>query len=215
MRLRLSTAILATLLLSLVIVGCNGAESSPPGSPTSTSSPSPTPVPTSSATALRIETPVPTSISAPRMRSIPEIIKLLGSSVVHVQTEAVQLDQFNRQVPATGVGTGQVFDRQGHILTNNHVVEGARQIVVTLSDGRAFEAAFIGGDLTLDLAVLRVDAEGLVPIPIGESSRLEVGDQVVAIGHALNLDSFVERPVRDGPWSARVSGREAPRAVGC
>ena len=136
------------------------------------------------------------------MRSIPEIIKLLGPSVVHVQTEAVQLDQFNRQVPATGVGTGQVFDRQGHILTNNHVVEGARQIVVTLSDGRAFEAEFIGGDLTLDLAVLRVDAEGLVPIPIGESSRLEVGDQVVAIGHALNLEGG---PTVTGGWISALN----------
>ena len=117
--------------------------------------------------------------------------------MVHIQTEAVQLDQFNQPVPAGGVGTGEIIDEQGHVLTNNHVIEGAQRIVVTLSDGRAFEAELIGGDPTLDLAVLRIEAEGLVPISIGKSSRLQVGDQVIAIGHALNLPGG---PTITGGW---------------
>ena len=95
------------------------------------------------------------------------------------------------------MGTGEIIDDQGHVLTNNHVIDGAERILVTLSDGRAFEAELIGGDPTLDLAVLRIEAEGLVPIPIGTSSNLVVGDQVIAIGHALNLPGG---PTITGGW---------------
>ena len=89
--------------------------------------------------------------------------------MVHILTEAVRLDQFNRPSPGVGVGTGEIIDEEGHVLTNNHVIADAERILVTLSDGRAIEAELIGGDPTLDLAVLRIEAEGLVPIPIGKS----------------------------------------------
>jgi len=138
-----------------------------------------------------------TSTPAPTARTIPEIIAELTVSVVHIQTEAVRLDEFNRPSPGVGVGTGEIIDDQGHILTNNHVIAGAERILVTLSDGRVFEAELIGGDSTLDLAVLRIEAEGLVPIPIGKSSNLAVGDQVIAIGHALNLPGG---PTITGGW---------------
>ena len=116
---------------------------------------------------------------------------------MHIQTEAVRLDQFNRPSPGGGVGTGEIIDGEGHVLTNNHVIAGAERILVTLSDGRALEAELIGGDPTLDLAVLRIEAEGLVPITTGKSSRLEVGDHVIAIGHALNLPGG---PTITGGW---------------
>lgn len=135
--------------------------------------------------------------SATPIPSIPEIVEMISRSVVHIQTESVQLNQFNQPVPAGGVGTGQVIDEDGHILTNNHVVEGAERIVVTLNDDREFEAVFIGGDFFTDLAVVRIDAESLVPIPIGESSKLRVGDQVIAIGHALDLPGG---PTVTGGW---------------
>jgi serine protease Do len=118
---------------------------------------------------------------------VPEIVQRLKPSVVHIQTEAVRLDSFNRPIPSAGVGTGEILDTNGHVLTNNHVVEGAQRVIVTLSDGRPFEARIIGGDASLDLAVLKIEADGLTPIPIGESSALEVGERVIAIGHALNL----------------------------
>ena len=147
--------------------------------PTATQMPPPTIEPTA--------TPSPTPPPAPTRKSIPEIIKALTPSVVHIQTEAVRLDSFNRPVPVGGVGTGEILDQRGHILTNNHVVAGAERIIITLSDGRAFEAKLVGGDPALDLAVLLIDADNLVPIPVGESSKLQVGDQVIAIGHALDL----------------------------
>ena len=96
-----------------------------------------------------------------------------------------------------GVGTGEIIDEDGHILTNNHVVEGAQRIVVTLNDNREFEAVFIGGDFFTDLAVVRIDAESLVTIPIGKSSELKVGEQVIAIGHALDLPGG---PTITGSW---------------
>ncbi len=127
----------------------------------------------------------------------PAIVEALAPSVVHIQTEAVQLDMFNQPVPVGGVGTGEIIDKEGHILTNNHVIDGAQRILVTLSDGRSFEAELIGGDAALDIAVLRIDADDLVPIPMGESSKLRVGEAVILIGHALNLPGG---PTITGGW---------------
>ena len=172
-------AIIGGLVLALAFASCTGSD--------------PTLTPTVVPTAIPTLTPDPSLAT----RTIAEIIRALTPSVVHIQTEAVRLDQFNRPTPGGGVGTGEIIDEQGHILTNNHVIEGAQRILVTLNDGRAFEAELIGGDPTLDLAVLRIEAEGLVPIPIGKSSNLVVGDQVIAIGHALNLPGG---PTITGGW---------------
>ena len=195
MNLKVLPAIIAGLVLALVIASCGGSDPTP--TPTST----PVPTPTTTLTSIPNPSPtaaVPTTLNpTSATRTIPDIIKELTPSVVHIQTEAVQLDQFNRPSPGVGVGTGEIIDDQGHVLTNNHVIDGAERILVTLSDGRAFEAELIGGDPTLDLAVLRIEAEGLVPIPIGTSSNLVVGDQVIAIGHALNLPGG---PTITGGW---------------
>ena len=175
MRLKAFPAMAATALLAFVLAACTGSATTTPTSPG-------TPVPSTS---------IPTSALAPtptpRAPTIPEIVKALVPSVVHIQTEAVRLDQFNRSVLAGGVGTGEIIDEEGHVLTNNHVVEGAQRILVTLSDNRAFEAELIGGDAALDLAVIRIKAEDLVAIPMGSSSELQVGESVTAIGHALDL----------------------------
>jgi serine protease Do len=80
-----------------------------------------------------------------------------------------------------------VVDTQGHILTNNHVVEGANRITVSLGDGRSFDAQLIGRDPITDLAVIRIAADRLTPAKLGDTSKLEVGEDVVAIGHALDL----------------------------
>ena len=173
--------------------------------PTSSSTEVATLIPTPNVTPIARGVQRATHNEAPALqmnrRSLAEIIESLSPSVVHIQTEAVQLDQFSRPVPGGGVGTGAIIDKKGHVLTNNHVIEGAQRILVTLSDGRAFEADLVGGDLALDLAVLRIDAKNLEPIPIGKSTKMQVGDQVVAIGHALNLPGG---PTITGGWvSAR------------
>jgi S1-C subfamily serine protease len=88
-------------------------------------------------------------------------------------------------IPSTGVGSGFVFDPSGLILTNEHVVEGGSSITVTLQDGTTLTGRVVATDATHDLAVVRIEASGLPTIRIGDSSRLEVGQLVVAIGSPL------------------------------
>ena len=119
--------------------------------------------------------------------STVDVVKLLSPSIVQITTEAVGMDAFNRPVPAGGVGTGVIIDTAGHVLTNNHVVEGAQVITVTLSSGERHQARLVGRDPTMDTAVIIIDAEGLQPAKLGVSADLEVGEDVIAIGHALGL----------------------------
>ncbi len=90
-------------------------------------------------------------------------------------------------------GSGFVYDRQGHIVTNQHVVDGAGAVTVTFSNGRAYKATVVGSDASTDLAVLKVDAPRslLVPLALGSSSALSVGDGVVAIGSPFGLEETV------------------------
>ncbi len=117
----------------------------------------------------------------------PELVKLVRPSLVHIATEAVATDAVSRLIPGGGVGTGFAIDGEGRIVTNNHVIAGARRIVVTLPDGRTFDAEVVGEDPQSDLAVIQVDAPGLPPLVLGSSRALDPGETVVAIGHALDL----------------------------
>jgi putative serine protease PepD len=87
-----------------------------------------------------------------------------------------------------GAATGFVIDPNGIIVTNDHVVDSARSISVTTSDNRRLTARVLGEDASSDLAVLKVDATGLPAIDLGDSNQVQVGDDVVAIGNALDLD---------------------------
>lgn len=87
----------------------------------------------------------------------------------------------------SGIGSGFVYDVSGHICTNYHVIEGATEVQVILSDGSAYNAEVVGYDAASDLAVLRVQASGLVPVELGTSSELLVGDEVVAVGTPANM----------------------------
>ena len=121
-----------------------------------------------------------------------DVVKVLTPSVVHILSEAASLDVFGQVTPTRGVGTGFIIDEEGHIVTNNHVItvdgdEPAQQITVTLSDGRQFQARIVGRDPPNDLAVLQIDADGLTPVELGSSEALQVGDDVLAIGNALDL----------------------------
>jgi S1-C subfamily serine protease len=110
-------------------------------------------------------------------------------SVVHITTKATQRELIF-DVPAEGTGSGSILDKGGHILTNYHVVEGATEIRVTLSNGETFDASLIGYDPPNDMAVLKINApsEMLIPIQLGDSSRLRVGQLVFAIGNPFGLE---------------------------
>ena len=90
-----------------------------------------------------------------------------------------------------GVGSGFVLESDGYVLTNAHVVDGAERIVVTLADHREFTARLIGADARTDVALLKIAATGLPAVRIGDSSRVQVGEWVVAIGSPFGLDNTV------------------------
>src|SRR5690606_23539321 len=95
-----------------------------------------------------------------------------------------------RTVPR-GVGSGFINTEDGFILTNNHVVAGSSDIFVTLNDGKEYRAKIVGTDTRTDLALLKIDAKGLKPLPIGESRSLRKGQWVLAIGSPFGLESTV------------------------
>jgi S1-C subfamily serine protease len=113
-------------------------------------------------------------------------------SVVYITSLAVQRDFFNmnaQEVPQ-GSGSGFIWDRQGHVVTNFHVIQGASGAQVTLSDQSTYDAELVGYAAEKDLAVLRIKAPAgkLQPLPIGESDDLQVGQSVFAIGNPFGLD---------------------------
>ena len=116
-----------------------------------------------------------------------EVVKELKPSVVQILTGRIVPGAFGGTIPRSGVGSGIVLDKQGHILTNNHVVKSAADISVTLSDGRSYKAEIVGTDPRTDLAVVKIQAAKLIPARIGKSSKLQVGEEVIAVGHALGL----------------------------
>ncbi len=112
-------------------------------------------------------------------------------SVVAISTSVDVMDPFTRRRAETPVGTGSgfIWDRNGHVVTNNHVIEGASAARVTLADGRVFEASLVGRDPLHDLAVLRISGRSLpAPLPLGVGAGLQVGQQVLAIGNPFGLD---------------------------
>jgi serine protease Do len=108
--------------------------------------------------------------------------------------------QFQQQ----GLGSGFVIDRDGHVLTNHHVVAGAQEIRVKLADGREREATLVGSDPATDLALLKIDGEGLAPIELGASEELGVGDWVLAIGSPFGLSQTVSAGIVSAVGRANI-----------
>jgi S1-C subfamily serine protease len=113
----------------------------------------------------------------------------VNRSVVNITTSSESVGFFGEET-SSGTGSGFVIDRRGHILTNYHVVEGARSVQVTLHDGSNHEAEVVGEDASNDVAVVRVKvaAEKLAPVALGDSSRLLVGQKILAVGNPFGLE---------------------------
>ncbi|MGF1447169.1 MAG: S1C family serine protease [Pikeienuella sp.] len=125
-------------------------------------------------------------------RTVIETFETARDSVVYVETTQAARDPWTRgtlEIPR-GAGSGFVWDRRGHVVTNHHVVAGAASATIRLADGRAFAASLVGTSPEHDLAVLRigVGVDRPPPLPIGESATLRVGQAVVAIGNPFGLD---------------------------
>lgn len=134
-----------------------------------------------------------------------EVYRQVSPGVVNISTVTYVRDFFY-VYPQEGGGSGSIIDEQGHVLTNYHVVEGARKLTVTLANGKPYPARYVGGDVDSDLAVIKIDAprEKFTVVKMGDSSRLVVGQKVLAIGnpfgfaHTLTegIISALERPIR-------------------
>jgi S1-C subfamily serine protease len=117
------------------------------------------------------------------------IYEQAGPAVVNITSISVAYDFFFRPVPQEGSGSGFIYDAEGHIVTNYHVVEDAEELSVTLADGETYPAEIVGVDPSNDLAVIHIEAENLpAPIPLGDSDQLRVGKFVVAIGNPFGQE---------------------------
>ena len=136
--------------------------------------------------------PIPADLR-PDERATVELFERTSPSVVYITTLARRTDWFGRpmggEVPQ-GTGTGFVWDDEGHVITNAHVVRGAEAVEVVMADQTTYDAEWVGGSASHDLAVLRIEAPAaLRPVTIGASDRLRVGQRVYAIGNPFGLSA--------------------------
>ncbi len=188
----------AVALLAMLAMGCNLSGALLP-QPTAT----PTPVPPQPTATVVQPLPTPTTAAGlvPPLEDeaaaanalenqIVAVHETVGPSVVNITNRSIAYDMFMQPVPQEGSGSGFLYDDQGHIVTNFHVVEGADQLLVNFADGRAYEAVLVGQDPTNDLAVIRIDVSGELPpaVPLADSDKVRVGQFVVAIGNPFGLE---------------------------
>ena len=117
--------------------------------------------------------------------TVQEITTATLDSVVEIKTESVQTETFLGQYITEGAGSGVIIRSDGYIITNNHVVNGASKILVTMTDEKEYEAVIVGTDADNDVAVIRINAKDLPAATMGNSDQLNVGDLAVAIGNPL------------------------------
>jgi serine protease Do len=115
-------------------------------------------------------------------------VEKVGKSIVNIASVRMLQDQLFRVFPVEGVGSGVVIDEKGYILTNNHVIDDAERLKVTLTDGRVLRGRVVGNDEMTDLAVIKVEAEQPLPAAeLGNSDDLKAGQIVMAIGNPFGL----------------------------
>src|ERR1700690_3547396 len=119
------------------------------------------------------------------------IYRQASPAVANIVTRTVEYDFFYNPVPVEGAGSGFVIDTDGHILTNNHVVQGAQTIEVTLGDQSRYKGKLLGSDAANDIALIQIDLAGrkITPLPLGDSRGLLVGQRVLAIGNPFGFQS--------------------------
>lgn len=153
---------------------------------------------------------LPAGITDPSLatdeRNNIEVYKMISPGVVFITSTSVSNDFFDPGERSNGSGSGSVIDAEGHILTNNHVIEGAQRLIVDFGGNKKYSAEVVGQDPDTDLAIIKVDAprEELKVVSFGNSDNLTVGQKVLAIGNPFGLDrtlttgviSGLQRPIR-------------------
>lgn len=169
-------------LVTLLLIGCRRLQP-------------PTPLPPTATPVIIVATPTPLSADLMEPIDIEEqlitnVYERVGPSVVHITARVITMNFFFGAMPSEGTGSGFVIDKEGHIVTNYHVVEDADSIEIRFSDELSLPAEVVGTDPGNDLAVLQVDipAEQLTPLELGSSADLRVGQRAIAIGNPFGLD---------------------------
>lgn len=129
-------------------------------------------------------------VDTSRQRTASEVYAANVNSTVGITTSAVTTNFWGVPVSSAAAGSGFIFSDDGYILTNYHVIEGATSVTVTMFNGDEYDASLVGYDASNDIAVLKIEAEGLTPVVLGNSDTLNVGDDVVAIGNPLGEFTF-------------------------
>ncbi len=185
------------LLLALISISCQFASIAPAANP-SASQGSGSAAPAQPPASVGAGQSTALAASGDFRTAVRDVAAAVRPAVVQITNQQTQTGAGNSAftVPA-GVGSGVIYDNQGHILTNNHVVEGAQSLLVSLPDGRSFPGNLVGADPQTDLAVVQIQASSQASGPstgaalpvaaLGDSKQLQVGDWVVAIGNALAL----------------------------
>lgn len=193
------------------------AQDDPPLAPPANEGPNfPNPAPPS-LPGLKTEKPEERAELTPDEVVNVSVYEKCNRSVVNITTQSARGEGFFRlERPQQGSGSGVVLDQSGHILTNYHVVEDARQVEITLFDGSSHSAEFIGADPINDVAVLKIDApkEVLFPVTMGDSSNLKVGMKVFAIGNPFGLErTMTAGIIASLNRSLQVRGNRSIRAI--
>jgi serine protease Do len=168
------------------------------------------------------EGPARLTMAPAAQAAMPSVVKISASKIVKTQAMPEGFEQFfgngigrqfgmpqqPRSHKEGGVGSGVIVSSDGYILTNNHVVEGATNLVVTLPDRREFTAKIIGTDAKTDVALIKIDASGLPAITVGNSSKLQIGDEVLAIGNPYGIGQTVTMGIVSATGRATKLGIE-------
>lgn len=184
---RLSFGLALVWLFALLVMACNLNQFLPPVSAPPAPlpvTPAPTPIPTGTPALNQVALIDALGLDFAEKRVI-DVYRRVSPAVVNVTTQVLRRGFFFEITPVEGAGSGFVLDKQGHILTNFHVIEGARLIEVTFIDETTLPAQIVGVDPRNDIAVLKVDApaELLTPVELGDSANLQVGQRAIVIGN--------------------------------
>jgi S1-C subfamily serine protease len=177
------------LTLTVVVLVTSVLAYSLPAVGAAVPTPAPTVPPTPTAAPAQT-TPVSAAEPANALEAqVEAVYDEAGQSVVHITSRVITYDFYMQPVPQEGTGSGFVYDTEGHIVTNYHVVADAESVSVALAAGGVYTATIVGTDPSNDLAVVSIEVEDLPdPIPLGDSEQLRVGQFVIAIGNPFALD---------------------------
>ncbi len=178
------TLVLIVGLATIPVTGCftiTGLDKTPAATPTSMAT-APVTIPINPTW-----TPPASGNIGKELPNLADVVAHVKPAVVAINTEVVSYDIFNRPYTQEGAGSGWIVDPSGFVVTNNHVVEGAKTITVTTDDGTSYTADIkaVATDPLNDLAVIKINAHNLPYLSTGDNSKTRVGDWVIAIGNAL------------------------------